>query len=378
MPSVSLDQLETPAVIVDHDVLLGNIAWAQQLAVRHGLALRPHVKTHKCFEIARLQLAAGAVGLTASKPDEALTFIEAGFTSVTVAYPVVTLPKVARLFAAARSRNAELRMIVDSTVGLDVLAAAAKETGYTPGVFIKIDVGLRRVGVSARGAELPELAGAIASRDLLTFLGLLSHAGHAYAASGQAEIRQIAREEARLLARARERVVARGIAVREVSVGSTPTALASDSYEGITELRPGNYVFMDRTPMRLGLIGAERVALSVIATVVSANDEFLILDAGSKVLSSDLGPHGTGSGDGFGLAFPVDRYRDDSGASVIQKLSEEHGFMRRPARPMKIGCKVRIIPNHSCAVVNLAGELVIARGDDVTERWRVAARGAVH
>lgn len=355
-----------------------NIRWAQSVADQHGVALRPHIKTHKCFEIARLQVAAGAVGITASKPEEALRFIEAVFSSITVAYPVVSSAKLVPLLRAARDKNADLRLIVDSELGLSVLKRSAETASYQPGVFLKVDVGLHRVGVAADSEELVRLGRDVLATPALRFVGLLSHAGHAYAAAGAAEVRRIAREEARLLALARERLESAGVTVKEVSVGSTPTVLASDCYEGITEVRPGNYVFMDRTPVRLELVGLDRVALSVVATIISTNNDYLIIDAGSKVLSSDLGPHGTGSADGFGLACPMDHYRHADAAVPIAKLSEEHGFIPRSAAFGHIGDKVRIIPNHACPVVNLSDELAVMHDDGTLERWYVDARGAVH
>ncbi|MDQ6626091.1 MAG: alanine racemase [Verrucomicrobiota bacterium] len=378
MKSGSLDQLDTPAVVVEHKVLLENIQWAQTVAVRNGLALRPHIKTHKCFEIARLQLAAGATGITASKAEEATKFIEAGFNSITVAYPVVQCSKLVPLFQAAREKSVDLRVIIDSDVGFAVLKESATKVGYRPGVFLKVDVGLHRVGVAADSAELIRLGAAIVATPALQFVGLLSHAGHAYSAAGPTEIREIARQEARQLAIARERLASIGVNVREISIGSTPTVLASDCYEGITEIRPGNYVFMDRTPLRLGLLGTERVALSIVSSIVSANDDYLIIDAGSKVLSSDLGAHGTGTADGFGVAYPIDGYRETGAAALIAKLSEEHGFIPRSAIAGEIGGKVRIIPNHACPVVNLADQLSVVHEDGRLEKWRVTARGAVH
>jgi D-serine deaminase-like pyridoxal phosphate-dependent protein len=378
MNNSALDQIDTPAVVIDYGKMLANIHAARDIAAQNGVALRPHIKTHKCFEIARLQLAEGAAGITASKPEEAMRFIEAGFRSITVAYPIVAAAKLHKLLATAREHDVELRVIMDSSVGVAVLRQTVQQIDHPTGVFLKIDVGLHRVGLSPDAEEVEELARQIAAAPGLRFAGLLSHAGHAYGAADHAEVAQIAREEAALLSRARNRLEAAGIAVTEVSVGSTPTFLASKSYGGITEIRPGNYVFMDRTPLRLGLIPAERIALTVLATVVSVNQHYAILDAGSKVLSSDRGPHGTGGHEGFGLAYPTERYLQPDAAAPIEKLSEEHGFLRRPTWPARVGDRVRIIPNHSCAVVNLADELVVVHGDATLERWRVAARGAVH
>ena len=373
----SLSELETPAVIVDRERLQRNIDGAQELANRHGVALRPHVKTHKCVEIARMQLQRGAAGLTAAKVDEAIVFIEAGVPSITVAYPLVDERKARRLLAAARGRGSEVRVVVDSRRAVELLARVAAELRALLGVFIEIDVGLHRCGLQERDPRLLELVQAIRASEWLRFSGILSHAGHAYAARTAAEVRQIAAEECAILQRVRGRLEAAAIEVAEVSVGSTPTVLASESYDGITEIRPGNYIFLDRTPPRLQLAQLDQVALTVLTTVVSRNADYLIVDAGSKVLTSDLGAHGTAGAAGYGIAFPIDQPPSESAGLHVARLSEEHGFVERAGSQIELGAKLRIIPNHACPVVNLADELVVVSGGGEIHRWPVAARGKV-
>lgn len=372
-----ISDLETPAVLVDRERLLVNLEAAREIAVRHEVALRPHVKTHKCPEIAQLQLAHGAVGLTASKVDEALTFFESGARSITVAYPLIDERKAHRLFAAGAAANIEFRAVVDHSLGVELLARTARERGVAVNVFIDVDVGLRRCGLREDDPRLPVLAHAICDSSHLKFAGLFSHAGHAYAAKNADEICVIAAEECAILNRVRERLEGGGIEVKEVSVGSTPTVLASRSFDGITEIRPGNYVFLDRTALRLGLVPLTRVALLVLTTVVSANQDYFIIDAGSKVLSSDAGAHGTGGAVGFGCAFPIDDFAnaDTTTPLEIVRLSEEHGFVRRAGMDLPVGTKLRVVPNHACPVANLARELVVISADEEVARWPVAARG---
>ena len=374
---VPLSQIETPAVLVDRERLLGNIDRAQALANRHDVALRPHVKTHKCVEIARLQLERGAVGVTTSKVDEALVFIEAGVPSVTVAYPLVDEAKVRRLLAAAEAHGTDLRVSVDSRLAVEMLARVAGELRMRVGALVEIDVGLRRCGLRENDPEIVELARLVRNSGGLRFTGLLSHAGHAYGAASADEVAQIAAEERGILKRVRQTLETAGIEVAEVSVGSTPTVLASEAYDGITEIRPGNYVFMDRTPLRLGLASMEEIALTVLATVVSRNNDFFIIDAGSKVLTSDLGAHGTPGAGGYGLAFPLAEPLPAGSSLTIARLSEEHGFLPRAESDLPIGTKVRIVPNHACPIVNLADELVVVSAGSEVDRWRVAARGRV-
>lgn len=374
--NLSLEKIETPEVLVDRDRLIANIERAQAIARRHSLALRPHIKTHKCAAIARLQLEHGAVGITAAKPDEALEFIRRGIAnSITLAFPVIDPRKFARVFEAAAGRDVEVNVTVDSAAGIEAAASAAmRETA----VFVKIDVGLHRCGVEANSATLLELVRKIAESPQLKFAGLLSHAGHAYGANNPDEIAQIAEDERLALIDARMRIEADGHKVRAMSVGSTPTVLAANNFDEITEIRPGNYAFLDATAMRLQIATARDVALSVLATVVSRNERHFIIDAGSKVLSSDLGPHGTANARGYGTAFRLADFEEGRNGVTIARLSEEHGFIERNADiDFAIGERVRIIPNHACPVANLAERLAVVHAGDVVDLWPVDARAKV-
>ena len=337
----------------------------QQLADQNQVALRPHIKTHKSLGIAHQQISAGAVGVTVSKSSEALVFIEAGTASVTIAYPLVEVVKVERVVTVAKSKNTDLRLIVDSAAGLRVIGAAAEKYRFLLKIYLKVDVGLHRCGLSAGDKKIVELAAQITQHPWLEFMGLLSHAGHAYAAPNAAVAREVAIQERDILLRVKTQLEHAEILVSEISVGATPTVLAADDFTGITEIRPGNYVFMDRTPLRLNLIDPEQIALTVLATVVSKNAQYFIIDAGSKTLSSDAGAHGTKGVSGFGLAYPADHFQKPVFEMAVAKLSEEHGFLKRGDVDLDIGAKVRIIPNHSCVVANLVGEyqFIAANGD---------------
>jgi D-serine deaminase-like pyridoxal phosphate-dependent protein len=367
--STTIDQLETPEVLVDRDRLMANIERGQAIANRHALALRPHAKTHKCIEIAQLQIERGALGLTASKVDEAIVFVQSGaIRSITIAYPIVDRRKLERLVIAATRNDVELRITVDSASGIDV----ARDCGGKLRVFLKIDVGLHRCGIKEDAPDLCALAAQIDGN--LEFAGLLSHAGHAYAASNLRDVVRVAEEERSMLLRVSDRLQEEGINVREISVGSTPTVLGSEDFGGITEIRPGNYVFADATAVRLGVASMSDVSLSVLTTIVSANDRYFIIDAGSKVLSSDIGAHGTTGNVGYGLAFRLD-YPTGEPHRVV-RLSEEHGFVER-AGDLPIGTKLRVIPNHACPVANLAERLTLVSADQVVDQWPVAARSKV-
>ncbi len=373
---IDRQRIETPAVVIQRPTLDDNIRCMQTLARKHGLRLRPHIKTHKCLAIARLQMAAGACGITAAKVDEALPFIRDGIASVTLAQPQMIASKLDRLMAAAQAHRCDLRLIVDSRAGLDLLASRAVEQHFTPGVFIKIDVGLHRCGCRPDDPAILALAETIRQHPRLQFVGLLSHAGHAYGAADRTAVAAIAEDERRTMLAVARRLEDAGIPVPEISVGSTPTVLAATQFGGLTEIRPGNYVFMDQAPLRLGLIAPEQVALTVLTTVISRNPDFLIVDAGSKTFSSDMGAHGAGRGVGFGVGWPRACFGDDEQALTIVRLSEEHGFIPRGNSDLALGTCVRVIPNHACPVANLARTLVVLDGDDVYE-WPVDARGRV-
>lgn len=367
--------IETPAVLIDRDKLEANLRGMQHMAQQHGLALRPHAKTHKSVEIARRQLELGASGLTVATIDEALVFGSNGVASMTISRPIVTPEKFDRLFAGL-APDLDLRVVVDSALGVEVVSSRAGACGRAVGVFIKVDVGLGRCGIDREGAGALELARLIGGDANLEFSGILSHAGQAYAAGSLDEAADIAETERRIMLAVRDQLTDAGISVAEVSVGSTPTVLAARSFEGITEIRPGNYAFLDLLPIGVGVVTEEQVALTVVATVISKNDRFFVTDAGSKTLTSDSGVHGMTGTQGFGAAYPEDRYLSSSHRMRVDGLSEEHGKLARAGFDLPVGSRVRIIPNHSCPVANLARELVMVEGD-ATAVWPIdAAKGS--
>jgi D-serine deaminase-like pyridoxal phosphate-dependent protein len=343
--------IETPAVVVDADVLDRNIARTAALARERGLALRPHVKTHKVPEIAALQLAAGAVGLTVATIGEAEVFVDAGASDVFVAYPLwVSAAKAARLDA--------LRSSARIAVGVDSVPGVANLGHRVPGleVLVEVDSGHHRSGVPA--TEVVPLA--TAARDAgLTVVGVFTFPGHAY---GPDAATAAARGEREALLEAGERLRGAGFEVRVLSGGSTPSLTATEP-GGATEVRPGVYVFGDAQQWELGHCAAEAIALTVLATVVSAHPDRIILDAGSKVLGADRAAWASGFG----------RLLDHPDARVTA-LSEHHATVVGTGLP-GVGETVRLVPNHVCATVNLVDEVVVVRGGVIEARWLVAARG---
>lgn len=348
------ESLATPQVVVDLARLEANIARVPA-SLPASVELHPHVKTHKSFRIAELQRKAGAKGFTVSRPPEAAAFLRAGFGPVTVAFPVVSSAEAARLLRLAGNAGVKLRFIVDSPIGVDAIAGAARDIGGAVEVLMKVDVGLHRCGVDPASQDAVDLARRVADTASLRLAGLLSHAGHAYSAGNAADVREVAAAELDQMRQLQQRLAAAGLDAQRISVGSTPTVLANAGFEGVDEVRPGNYVFFDLAAVRLGIARRRDVALAVLATVVSANDRVAIVDAGSKTLSSDLGPHGSRTGGGYGEAYAL-----EGGAALpVIQLSEEHGFLSLDGRTLRVGSKVLIVPNHSCTVVNLAERICI-------------------
>jgi D-serine deaminase-like pyridoxal phosphate-dependent protein len=357
-----VEDVETPAVLVELDTLEANVARMAENARRHGVRLRPHAKTHKTAEIGRMQMAAGAVGLCLAKTSEAEAFARAGFEDVFVAYPVVGEGKARRLLALAD--RVHLSVGFDSEDGARALASAFHAAGRSLDVLLKVDVGFHRVGVA------PDAAVGLARRaaDLpgLRFRGIFTFAGHAYAGPTPEDVAAVGRAEGRTLAAVAAACRDAGVPCDRVSVGSTPTAPHAMASPGVTECRPGVYVFNDASQVSLGACSLEQCALSVLATVVSvpAGDR-AVVDAGSKVLSSD--PLRPVSG-GHGLVLGTE--------SRLSRLSEEHGVVDvATGDSFRVGERVRILPNHACVVANLTDRLLGIRAGHVESEWSLIARG---
>jgi D-serine deaminase-like pyridoxal phosphate-dependent protein len=349
---------------VDLDVLERNIAKMQERANRAGVKLRPHAKTHKSADIGRMQLAAGARGLTLAKTSEAEAFADLGIDDVFLAYPVVGADKARRLLAL--SDRMRLAVGADSLEGARSLGEAFRAAGRRLRVLLKIDSGFHRVGVAPEDAVAT--ARRIAETPGIELAGVFTHGGHGYSGRTPQEVARIGSEESRIIAETAEALRAAGLAVAEVSLGSSPTAASAMTGPGVTECRPGTYVFNDRSQVALGACGEDDCAMTVLATVVSAPaPDRAVIDAGSKTLSSD--PRRPEL-DGFGQV--VGRQ------SRIVRVSEEHGVLAvTPGEEFRVGERVRVLPNHACAVTNLHDQLMAVRAGRIEGRIPVHARGRV-
>jgi D-serine deaminase-like pyridoxal phosphate-dependent protein len=372
---VRLRDLPTPCVLVDRARVERNVDRMQAAADARGLRLRPHSKTHKIVRFAELQIDRGAVGICCAKLGEAEVFAAAGVEDIRVPYPLNPANAARVLALLDRTR---LSFIVDHAEVARGWSDALQSAGREVDILVKVDVGFHRCGIDPGAADAVEFVAHIARLPGIRFRGLLSHAGHAYGAMSDQEAAAIARAEAETLTGLAARVRATGVAVEEISVGATPTARFSACEEGITELRPGNYIYYDRTQVALGAASWEDCALTVLARVVAAHaSDRLIFDSGSKTLTNDLA-RGATNPVGFGAVLRALDSVDPDETLAIERLSEEHATVRasRPSA-LKPGDLVRIVPNHSCVVSNLVDYIWLVDGDDVIDRVDVSARGRI-
>jgi D-serine deaminase-like pyridoxal phosphate-dependent protein len=371
---VLLSDLPTPQVVIDRTRAQRNIDRVQQLASAAGKRLRPHAKTHKSPVIARWQIERGAAGVCCAKIGEAEVFVDAGIADVRLPYPVnpFNAPRVIPLMD-----RAVISIIVDHLAVARGWSDAMERAGRALDVLVKVDVGFHRCGIDPDAGDALEFIRAVAAMKGLRLRGLLSHAGHGYHAASEDELCAIAAREAGILTSLRERAASSGIALEELSVGATPTLRYSVRQPGLTELRPGNYVYFDRTQLALGSATLDECALTVAATVVSkpAADR-IILDCGSKTLTNDQA-RGIAKAPGYGAVLTADGTGLDD-TLTIERLSEEHATIRVAGKTrLEPGDRVRVLPNHSCVVSNLVDAVRLVDGDSVIDTLPVAARGRI-
>jgi D-serine deaminase-like pyridoxal phosphate-dependent protein len=360
----SLDRVDTPALVVDLDTVERNLHRVHRQAQEAGLALWPHTKTHKAPWLARRQLELGARGLTVAKLGEAEVLRDAGLGPFLVHYPLVGETKARRL-ADLLATGAQVQVALDSPQAADTVAEGARQAGAEVGVLVEVDTGMHRVGV-APGPQVVELSRYVHRRPGLRFLGLTSYAGHVSAAPDEEGRRQVLRQEREILQRMRHELERQGLTPQVVSVGGTHHAARMEELAGVaTHLRPGTYVYNDRTILLAGSCREDDLAASVLVTVVSRHDRWAVVDGGSKAFSSDAHREG-----GYGLVMGRPKLR-------LTRLSEEHGILEWEdgAEPPRLGERLRIVPNHICTVVNLFDRAWAVRGEEVERVFAVSARG---
>ncbi|MHA2033884.1 MAG: hypothetical protein DRO93_04095 [Candidatus Thorarchaeota archaeon] len=369
-----VESFVTPALLLDRHRLERNIRRMAEKARRLGVALRPHIKTHKCVEIAKIQRNHGATGITVSTVYEAMTFARAGFDDITYAVPLSPdkFQPVREIADAAR-----IKILLDNPTTVDRLSDFCVEQGISLDVMMKVDVGYHRCGVTYDSPEAVHLAERIHAAPGLRFVGILTHEGHVYDASTTAEIRRRVDDAQRAMVSLARKLKERNAALAPevVSIGSTPgMSLVEEIADGITEVRPGNYVFYDYEQVLLGSCGIDDCALTVVASVVGVYDDRIVIDAGATALSVDPGPEHLNLQRAFGRIVRINGERAEIPGLTIVSLSQEHGKVRLEdnADKLTIGDHVEIVPNHSCLTANLFDTYHVIEGDKVVARWRIS------
>jgi D-serine deaminase-like pyridoxal phosphate-dependent protein len=362
-------------LLLDLDVLERNVAGMAERVRGLGAGLRPHVKTHKCVEIGRLQQRHGAVGITVATLVEARDFAAAGFDDITWAFPVA-LSRLAEVVELAR--RITLRVVVDTPEAADALAAAARGAGITLHSWLKVDCGYHRAGVDPSTEAALWLARRLAETRGLVFDGILTHAGHSYHARDLDERRRIAEQERSVMVDFAARLRLAGLEVPAVSIGSTPSVTAARTLEGVTEVRPGNYAFFDYMQLAAGVCESADVAVTVLASVVShqAGAAHVVVDAGALAMSKDLGPRDPSRARGLGPLCAALSGPELDPALALVSVSQEHGLVAGPSPGdvngrLPVGQRVRIMPNHSCLTAALFDEYAVVRGETVLDRWKI-------
>ncbi len=352
-------ELDTPALLVDLDIVDDNIERMQKFADSEGMLLRPHAKSHKSIAIAERQIAAGASGLCVATSSEAEVLGASSAADILVAYPLVGSRKLERV--AALALEGRLGLVTDSLVVTEGYRAFAARLGVTIPVLVEIDTGMNRAGIEPDYATTIALD--VARGGGLEFVGIMTHAGHAHDAPTAADIALVARTEATVMGDVRAELERAGLDVPIVSAGSTITAPFLRASDGITEIRPGTYVYNDlRTLGRFACL-PESIAPSMLATIVSMNGPRITIDAGNKTLTSSRE-----SQYGYGRL---------AGASdvVVSRMSEEHGVLAAPSpdHSYEVGDRVRVLPIHVCVWMDLQREVYGTRGGVIVETISVDA-----
>lgn len=358
-----ISELDTPAVLIDLDILENNIRRAQDYFDTHGIKFRPHMKTHKTPQIGRMQVEAGAVGLTCAKLGEAEVMADAGIEDLFIAYPILGEQKLARLIKLAE--RCKVTVAFDSPEAADGISAAAKAAGTQIDALVEIDTGTERCGVS--GPAIGELCQRVQDLPGLRFKGLMTYQGFIQGSVQERNLEMRA-EGDRIRAILAELEKA-GLTCEVVSGGTSPSMFFSHLAEPITENRAGTYIFNDRNMVASGAVTwadcAMRIAVTVASTAVPGQ---IIIDGGSKTFSSDR----CGAWEGFG------RVVEDPDLLLL-KMNEEHGYTRLNGSKKKhfVGERLHLIPNHVCTAMNMHDEVWVHRKGEVVDRWEIAARGKI-
>lgn len=368
----AINDLETPSLLLDVGRISRNAARMREIAERNHMRLRPHIKTHKCIEVARIQSAGFDGAITVSTLAEARAFFGGGFKDITYAVPIEPgkFEECARLVRKGLQLNL-LTGDAGTVAALDEFAGSKK---VKFDVFVKIDCGYHRCGVEPDTDEAVKIPRLISEAKRLNFAGILTHAGHSYHAANKNELIAIARLERDSMIELKQRLNDESIDVPTVSIGSTPTITHVDHLDGIDEIRPGNYIFFDAFQATLGSCGFPDTALTVLASVVHRDRgrKKIIIDAGAVALSKDRGPVDLDAACGYGRVLDADG--NETGFR-ISGLSQEHGTFfvedHTDFDKFTVGTRVRIMANHSCLTAAQHTHYNVIENGEIVDRWQI-------
>ncbi len=369
---MQLETIKTPSLIVDYQRMRHNAETMTARAKALNVALRPHVKTHRSLEIARLQTDGNAGGIMVSTLAEARFFAQSGFSDITYGVPIER-GKFSEAIAIAKTIE-RFAVLTDDAETVQELNKAAQSETVRLDVFVKIDVGYHRCGIEPQTAEAFEIPNKISNSSNLNFAGILTHAGHSYHAATPEKLLEIARQERDLMRNLADELRGKALEVPSVSIGSTPTMSAIDNLDGITEFRCGNYIFYDAFQATLGSCSFEDCALTVLAAVVHRDParQKIVVDAGAVALSKDRGAVEFDSTCGYGGVY------DLAGIDLdlrVESLSQEHGEISvanaQVFNNLKVGSRVRILANHSCLTALQHSHYHILDDGKIVDRWEI-------
>ena len=371
---MNLETLKTPSLVLDVAKVKRNAAEMSRRVKQFGADLRPHIKTHKCTEVARIQTAGHSGAVTVSTLAEARAFAANGFSKITYAIPIEP-GKFAE--AIEISRDCELSLITDDLEIPDQLNVAAKQANVHVHLFLKVDCGYHRCGVEPDNPLAIEITRRISNAPNLRFAGILTHAGHSYNCQTKAEVLALAKHERDVMAGFAEALRQEVGPVPIVSIGSTPTITSVDHLDGIDEVRPGNYIFFDAFQATLGSCSYDDCALTVLASVVHRDRvrRKVIIDAGAIALSKDRGPMGLNPDCGYGRI--LDLEGEDLNLTVSE-MSQEHGVIiakdensENTLDRLSVGSRVRVLANHSCLTAAQHCQYNVLEGENVVDQWKI-------
>jgi D-serine deaminase-like pyridoxal phosphate-dependent protein len=369
---MNLQTLKTPSLVLDYERTKRNADVMSQRIKSLGAHLRPHVKTHKCIEVARLQTAGHTGGLTVSTLAEARAFAAHGFGDITYAVPIEP-GKFAEAFELSRGCE-NFSLITDDLETTALLDEHARREGVTMNLFLKVDCGYHRCGVEPQSAAASEIPRFINDASHLRFAGLLTHAGHSYHARSKEELIAISRHERDVMTEFAQTLRAADLPVAVTSIGSTPTITHVDDLTGVTEVRPGNYIFFDAFQATLGSCTFADCALTVLSAIVHTDRSRrkIVIDAGSIALSKDRGAIEFDSTCGYGRV--LDLEGNETGLRV-EGLSQEHGEIiaedDRVFDKLKVGTRLRVLANHSCLTAAQHSHYNVLQGDEIVDCWEI-------